>query len=155
MNSKKEMRLKRDSELLDLFQEALMAFIGHNTKDPRKKTLEFALANGHPHYYVSHSRAYPVVCSIIRRGVNPVKMPDQSQMWDEIAAKVRQAMDSGVPSINKALEFVLQNCRASRFFISYPYARRHTYVACKERSRAVKRTFKVRNPVADSAFGAV
>ncbi len=126
------MRQRRDHEFMAMFREALMLFIDRNDKDPRKKAIEFTIHNGKPRYYVSHERAYIVVCSILKHGKNPVKPSLQAEMWNEIAQKVRQAVDSGAPSISKAIDFVLDNCRASRFFISCNYAERHTYVAAAE-----------------------
>ena len=40
----------------------------------------------------------------------------------EIAQKVRQVMCGGKMSMAAAIEFVLTNCRASRFFITEHYA---------------------------------
>ncbi len=148
MYSKKEMRQRRDHEFMAMFREALMLFIDRNDKDPRKKAIEFTIHNGKPRYYVSHERAYIVVCSILKHGKNPVKPSLQAEMWNEIAQKVRQAVDSGAPSISKAIDFVLDNCRASRFFISCNYAERHTYVAAAEHRKSMKRRFTMRNPVA-------
>ena len=148
MNSKKEMRQMRDEEFMSTFRKTLRLFIDRNSKNPRKKALEFTLNNSHPRYYVSRSRAYTVICSIIRHGKNPVRQDLQAQMWEEIAQKVRLALDGGAASINKALNFVLDNCRASRYFISYPYAERHAYVVADENRERLKRRFTMRNPVA-------
>lgn len=84
------MRQRRDHEFMAMFREALMLFIDRNDKDPRKKAIEFTIHNGKPRYYVSHERAYIVVCSILKHGKNPVKPSLQAEMWNEIAQKVRQ-----------------------------------------------------------------
>ena len=104
----------RDMELVKLYNETLKA--------PRRQALHFVLNNGHPRYYVSYKRAYEVVCQLLRHGKSPKTTSMQVLMWQEIADRVKSLCQGGKMSIACAVEFVLEHCRATRYYITEDYA---------------------------------
>ena len=112
----------RDMELVKLYNETLKLMVKRGVKAPRRHALHFVLNNGHPRYYVSYKRAYEVVCQLLRHGKTPRTTSLQVQMWQELAERVRALCQGGKMSIACAVEFVLEHCRASRFFITEDYA---------------------------------
>ena len=105
----------RDMELVKLYNETLKLMID-------RAALHFVIYNGHPRYYVSYKRAYDVVCQLLRYGKMPSATSLQAQMWQELAERVQALCQGGKMSIACAVEFVLEHCRASRFFITEDYA---------------------------------
>ncbi len=80
-----------------------------------------------PHsHYVAFDSASKRLHAINKRGMeNVVNSPLAQQMWSEIAAQVQQTMDSrNCKSFDRALSFVLNFCRPSRFYITRDTARR-------------------------------
>ena len=112
----------RDMELVKLYNETLKLMIDRGVKAPRRAALHFVIYNGHPRYYVSYKRAYDVVCQLLRYGNTPRTSSLQAQMWQELAERVQALCQGGKMSIACAVEFVLEHCRASRFFITEDYA---------------------------------
>ncbi len=112
----------RDMELVKLYNETLKLMIDRGVKAPRRAALHFVIYNGHPRYYVSYKRAYDVVCQLLRYGKMPSATSLQAQMWQELAERVQALCQGGKMSIACAVEFVLEHCRASRFFITEDYA---------------------------------
>lgn len=117
LNGKTENRRSRDQEFLQLYTAALKLMIDRRVRHPRKAAIAFTIHNGTPHYHVSYERAYEVVRQLLA-GKHPLRPSLQAQMWDEITDRVRKLMTDRRISIAVALDFVLQHCRASRFFIS-------------------------------------
>lgn len=130
----RELCQQRDKEFLALYHPTLDALLerGMPESKARRAAVDFTLANGHPHYHVTHERAYRCVCQLLqaqdKRGagsrtyrsheaMNIAKSRLRMQMWYEITDRVRQLMKGGV-SIENAIDHVLEHCRASRFFIS-------------------------------------
>ena len=141
LNGKTENRRSRDQEFLQLYTAALKLMIDRRVRHPRKAAIAFTIHNGTPHYHVSYERAYEVVRQLLA-GKHPLRPSLQAQMWEEITDRVRKLMTDRRISIAVALDFVLQHCRASRFFISEAYARVSTYRAMKERRmRLMKNSF--------------
>ena len=62
-------------------------------------------------------------------------MPLHRDMWNELADKVQAVIDVSGLSIAKALEFVLMHGRASRFFLTEPYAKDNLLRAHKDRQQ--------------------
>ena len=112
----------RDMELVKLYNETLKLMIDRSVKAPRRAALHFVIHNGHPRYYVSYKRAYEVVCQLLRHGKTPRATSLQVQMWQELAERVQALCQGGKMSIACAVEFVLEHCRASRFFMTEDYA---------------------------------
>lgn len=121
-SGKAQARQSRDMEFLEAYKAALAQLIDAKVKNPKQHAVRWAIYNGAPHYHVSYDRAYKVVCQILQRNINPVKPSLQASMWLEIAERVRSLTMHCSVSVAKALELVLLNCRASRFFISEHYA---------------------------------
>ena len=132
--NKRELRLERDKEFLELYRPTLDALLqkGMTESKARRAAAEFTVANGHPHYHVDHERAYRCVCHLINadqkhahnarsyRTGNGTGLPKRrlrQQMWYEITSRVSALTDKGM-SISEAIDHVLEHCRASRFFIT-------------------------------------
>lgn len=132
MNTKQHNRQLRDEEFLALFHEAYNFLLEQGVKDARRQAIKFTIHQGHPHYNVSFDRAYPVICNLITRNKWLVTGALRREMWLDIATHVKALISRQDISIAKALDFVLLNCRASRFYISEAYACRNVYRASKE-----------------------
>lgn len=114
--------LARDMEFVALYNPTLKLMVEHGVPAPRRQALKFVIFNGHPRYHVSYKRAYEVVRQLLRHGKSPSAPSMQVQMWQELAGRVASLCQSGEMSIARALEFVLEHCRASRFFITEQHA---------------------------------
>ena len=121
-NQKQKNRQDRDREFMAMYREALQLMIARGVKSPAREAIRFTVHNGTPRYHVSYDRAYEVVRQMMAGRV-PVRESLQRQMWQEIADRVRQLMAAGDIPLTRAVEFVLLNCRASRFFITERYAK--------------------------------
>lgn len=137
MNAKTVNREQRDHELLQAYQATLELLVATNSESAKREALRFALRNGHPHYCVSYSHAYRLVCALMSGSTARfrVKGKLRQAMWHEIAGRVRQLTERNSMSRAKALDFVLQNCLASRFFITDAYAHNHLSKILHERQR--------------------
>ncbi|MCF0182679.1 MAG: hypothetical protein HUK11_10600 [Muribaculaceae bacterium] len=125
ISGKHRARIERDTEFIKAYRRVLELMIERGVPDARRAAIEFTVAHVQPRYHVSYDRAYNVVTEIIAGRGNPVKPSLQAQMWEEIAQRVRQLITSKQISIARAVEFVLEHCRASRFFITPDYAYHH------------------------------
>ena len=115
-------REARDMEFVALYNETLKLMVDRDAPSPRRSAIRFVINNGHPRYYVSYKRAYEVVRQLLRSGKMPTGKSLQVQMWQELAGRVDTlCRDTGM-SIAGALEFVLEHCRATRFYISERHA---------------------------------
>ena len=116
----------------------------------RRAAVDFTIANGHPHYHVNHERAYRCVCHLLAakdkkgagaltcRTTAAMKLPKnrlRRQMWYEITQRVDLLTKQGL-SVEKAIDHVLEHCRASRFFISPATA--ITKICTSARARALR-----------------
>ncbi|MCQ2288247.1 MAG: hypothetical protein MJZ74_04040 [Muribaculaceae bacterium] len=122
ISGKHRNRIKRDNEFMDYYRRVLDLMLEAGVSDARHAAVEYVTHNFRPHYHVSYDRAYLVVSSILNQGVNPVKPSNQASMWEELALMVKQLCSYGDISVPRALEFVLDNCRASQFFFTPDYA---------------------------------
>ena len=122
MENTAKFRAERDREFQELFDETYDLMVRRKVKHARREAIRFTLANGKPRYHVSYERASIVVPKILKNGKMPLRCPMPAMMWSEIAQKVQQMMCGGKMSMAAAIEFVLENCRASRFFITEHYA---------------------------------
>lgn len=127
ISGKRRNKLKRDNEFIDLYRKALDFMFEMKVPHPRLAAVNFTVYNGHPQYHVSLDRALIVVRKILHGNVNPVKPSLRAQMWDEISNKVKALMQEKGVSLPRATEFVLEHCRASRFFISPTQAYYHIH----------------------------
>lgn len=115
-------RNARDEEFMRLYRAALAQFIKCRSPQPKRDAVRWVISNGHPLYHVSYERAYRVVCGILHSGKLPFRPSLQGQMWLEISQHVHNLVQHGKMSVAQAVEFVLEHCRASRFFITEQYA---------------------------------
>ena len=129
----RELCQQRDKEFLALYTPTLDALIeqGMTPCKARRAAVEFTIANGQPHYYVNFERAYRCVSRLLsadeKQASNARDYKDEEidlaetrlrrQMWDEITNRVRALRHQGL-SVERAINHVLQHCRASRFFIT-------------------------------------
>ncbi len=137
MNTKQHNRQLRDEEFLTLYHEAHNFLIEQGVKDARRQAIKFTIYHGHPRYNVSFDRAYPVICALIAQDKWLVAGALRREMWLDIASHVKAIINQQDISIAKALDFVLLNCRASRFYISEAYAWRNVYRAAKEHRQSI------------------
>lgn len=137
MSVKEKMRRERDAEFMALFGQVLDLMISRGVPRPVDAALRFTLANGTPRYHVSFERAYSVVPRMLR-GERVVKGATRRALWDEITHRVRQLVAGGAMSVAAAVEFVLEHCRATRFFMTFDYARTHYYEQRRLRRRAMR-----------------
>lgn len=143
---------QRDREFLALYNPTLDALLdkGLAESEARRAAVEFTIANGHPHYHVDHERAYRVVCHLLAaeqkkasnartwRTSEEMNLPKsrlRRQMWYEITARVSSLCKRGM-SVERAIDHVLDHCRASRFFISPATAL--TKICTQARRRAIR-----------------
>jgi len=130
----RELCRQRDQEFLALFQPTLDALLdkGMPLNKAKRAAAEFTIAHGRPHYHVNHERAYRCVCHLLStqykkasnartyRTSQDMGLPKRrlrQQMWYEITGHVAALTSQGM-SIERAIDHVLEHCRASRFFIS-------------------------------------
>lgn len=148
----RELCQQRDKEFLALYHPTLDALLeqGKTERQARRAAVEFTITNGHPHYHVGHERAYRCVCHLLNdkekkgngartfRTEEEMHLPERRlrlKMWYEITDHVRALMAQGM-STERAIDHVLEHCRASRFFISPATAL--TKICPKARNRALR-----------------
>lgn len=125
ISGKHRARIMRDNEFMAAYRKVLDLMLERGVPDARRAAIDFTVMNTQPHYHVSYDRAYIVVTKILNDHQNPVQPSLQAQMWEEIAGKVQNLLACNKLSISRALQFVLEHCRASRFFITPQYAYYH------------------------------
>ena len=154
MNKEREHRelcMQRDKEFLALYHPTLDALIEQGTplSKARRAAAEFTIANGHPHYHVNYERAYRCVTRLLsadekkscnardyrKDEIDLVETRLRIQMWNEITNRVRTLRQQGM-SIERAINHVLEHCRASRFFITPTTAL--TKICPQSRNRAIR-----------------
>lgn len=143
---------QRDKEFLSLYHATLDAMLeqGMDESQARRAAVKFTIANGHPHYHVDHERAYRCVCHLLNaedkkaskartyRAIDDTTVAKnrlRRQMWYEITQHVKELRDQGM-STNRAIDHVLEHCRASRFFITPSTAL--TKICTQSRRRALR-----------------
>ena len=143
---------QRDKEFLSLYHATLDAMLeqGMDESQARRVAVKFTIANGHPHYHVDHERAYRCVCHLLNaedkkasnartyRAIDDTTVAKnrlRRQMWYEITQHVKERRDQGM-STNRAIDHVLEHCRASRFFITPSTAL--TKICTQSRRRALR-----------------
>ena len=149
----RELCQQRDKEFLELYHPTLDTLLlqGMSENKARKVAVRFTIANGHPHYHVNHERAYRCVCHLLSakdkkgNGAQTYRTSEvieqlakgrlRRQMWYEITAHVQELTAQGM-SVERAIDHVLEHCRASRFFITPATAL--TKICPKARTRALR-----------------
>ena len=143
---------QRDKEFLSLYHATLDAMLeqGMDESQALRAAVKFTIANGHPHYHVDHERAYRCVCHLLNaedkkasnartyRAIDDTTVAKnrlRRQMWYEITQHVKELRDQGM-STNRAIDHVLEHCRASRFFITPSTAL--TKICTQSRRRALR-----------------
>lgn len=116
-------RAERDRELTELYCEIYDSLKACRVKNMRRTALTMALASGSPRYHVGFDRAYIVVAQMLRdKGAIAFKSTYIRDMWLEITYKTESLMRECRLSIAQAVEIVLEQCRASRFFLTEAHA---------------------------------
>lgn len=123
MSESSERRDERNRHLTELYCEIFDTIYDHKVNDKRKTSLFLALNLLSPRYNVGFDRAYVVVGCLLR-DENSIKFKSKviKEMWLEITAKTHDLMRDGKLSIAKSLDIVLENCRASRCFMTEAHA---------------------------------
>lgn len=143
INAKKENCLARDKEFLSIYNDALDFMIRNRVPNPHDAALWWTIENAQPHYYLSYSRAYRVVCQMLTgKSVKFSSLLRQS-MWGEVCQKVKSLIAlHPYMSVAKALDFVLTHTRASRFFITERQAQRGIARSRKMRRQKLQAMFR-------------
>ena len=116
-------RHERDRQLTELYCEIYDNLRKRQVKNLRKVALSIALATGTPRYHVGFDRAYVVVPKLLENSDSvSFKSSVTRDMWLDITARVRCLMSQDKMTIAKALNIVLEQCRASRFFLTENHA---------------------------------
>ncbi len=129
----------RDNEFVTLFNETLKLMVDNGAAAPRREAIRFALACAAPRYDVQFKRAYDAVGRVLH-GKRAALSRERQAMWEEMAARVKMLMEAGV-SRSRAVDHVLQHCRASRIYLDPKYAYRYSYRAARERRERLLRRF--------------
>ncbi len=123
MSESAQRRDERDRELTELYCEIYDRLRERRVKNLRLVALNIALASGNPRYHVGYERASTVVPMLLREDPRiTFKSSVIREMWLDIADKVRRLVSEGKLSMSQAIDIVLEQCRASRFFLTPEHA---------------------------------
>lgn len=116
-------RDERDRELTELYCEIYDNLRTSRVKNLRRVALGIAVTTGSPRYHVGFDRAYVVVQHLLR-DLNSITFKSSliRDLWLDITTKVQRLMREGKLSIAQSLEIVLEQCRASRFYLTEDHA---------------------------------
>lgn len=116
-------RNERNRLLTEMYCQIYDNLKKQKVSNPRRIALAIALSTGTPCYHVGFDRAYIVVPQLLANTSSmSFKNHENHEMWLDIAQKVKCLTEQGKMSIAKALDIVLEQCRASRFFLSENHA---------------------------------
>ena len=123
MSESAQRRDERDRELTELYCEIYDRLREHRVKKLRQVALSITLASGNPRYHVGYDRASVVVPMLLREDPRiAFKSSVIREMWLDIAEKVQRLVSEGKLSVSQAIDIVLDQCRASRFFLTPEHA---------------------------------
>ena len=123
MSESAQRRDERDRQLTELYCEIYDNLKTHRVKNLRRVALSIALTTGSPRYHVGFDRAYAVVPQLLTNSdAITFKSTTTRDMWLDMTAKVRCLMTQGKMSIAQAVTIVLEQCRASRFYLTENHA---------------------------------
>lgn len=116
-------RDERDQELTELYCEIYDHLRTKRVKNLKQLALNIALSTGSPRYHVGNDRASIVVSQLLNNS-KPLQLKSSVNraMWVEIAEKVKCLMAGDKMSMAQAIPIVLEQCRASRFFLTEQHA---------------------------------
>jgi hypothetical protein len=123
MSESAQRRDERDRELTELYCEIYDRLRERRVKNLRLVALNIALASGNPRYHVGYERASTVIPMLLREDPRiTFKSSVIREMWLDITDKVRRLVSEGKLSMSQAIDIVLEQCRASRFFLTPEHA---------------------------------
>lgn len=136
-HTKRQLRMMRDKEFLDVYRKVADAMMQSNEPFVRREAIRRTLAAGRPLFYLSYNRAYTVVLHHAAHGDVPLKAQEQRGMWLELCAAVT-AMRALHPdfTLPQALARTLATAHASRFYLSEAYASKLLYRIVRDRRNA-------------------
>ncbi len=116
-------RDERDRQLTELYCDIYDNLRKRQVKNLRQVALSTAINTGTPRYHVGFDRAYLVVPKLLM-GEDTIHFKSNvtREMWLDITKKVKCLIEQDKMSIAKALDIVLDQCRASRFFLTQEHA---------------------------------
>lgn len=119
------LRQQRDRELCRDYRNTKERWIKEGIKFSDKELLMYVLENCRPHYHFSFEYARRMLKSVGIDGLCLCKSTLHQAMWQEIAEKVK-LLCARFPkkTLTGALSEVLADERASRYFLTYNYAKR-------------------------------
>lgn len=109
---------RRNQELVEMFLEAYKLMKRKKMPGAKAKALRWVVYNGRPRYHVGYIRTHIALCVMARGGKPCNEGTTTYLMWQEIAARVQAMQQALGISRAKAIDYVLEYCRASRFFIT-------------------------------------
>ena len=109
---------RRNKELVEMFLEAYNLMRRKKMPNAKAKAIHWVVYNGRPRYHVGYIRTHVALC-VMAQGGKPCKEGTSTYaMWQELAARVSAMQHALGISRTKAIYYVLEHCRASRFFIT-------------------------------------
>lgn len=112
-----EARRRRDALLVALYLEAYSMMRRKRVANPRKAAVRWVLRHGQPRYHVGYMSALRTL-GLMAKGLKPCREEAAAyEMWHELRQRVDDMQRQLAVSRAKAVEYVLEHCRASRFFI--------------------------------------
>ncbi len=116
-------RQERDRLLTELYCEIYDQLKPKQVKNPKRVALAIALETGTPPYHVSYERARVVVLRLLASDNSAnFKSSANRDMWLDLTKKVKCLMEQGKMSAARAIAIVIEQCRASRFFLTPEHA---------------------------------
>lgn len=123
MSESAQRRDERDRELTELYCEIYDNLRQRRVKNLKQVALKIALATGTPRYHVGYDRACIVVAQMLRNDDGAgLKSSVNRAMWADLTSKVKCLMQEGKMSMSQSITIVLEQCRASRFFLTEAHA---------------------------------
>lgn len=116
-------RDERDRQLTELYCEIYDNLQKRRVKNLRQVALSIAISTGTPCYHVGFDRAYIVVPKLLNGDKDfDFKSNVNREMWLDLTKKVKYLITQGKMSIAKAIDIVLDQCRASQFYLTPNHA---------------------------------
>ena len=116
-------------------------------ENAHQEAIIWAVRFGHPHFTLGFDRAYPIVNSLLRHDKHLVANELHQGVWNDIAEQVKALIEiSPNITVPKALEFVLDNGRASQFHLTQLQAMRNLRKIKKENTRRLIEKMKNQRP---------
>ena len=119
------LRKERDRELIAFYKQTLKQWLNAKKEFTKRELIEYVITHGKPRYHLGFDYSLRMIKTVLKLEIPPAKPTLHQQMWIEISSKVDKTLKKhDKMNWHQALAEVLAFNRASRFFISYQYAKR-------------------------------